>query len=88
MQPSGHQMQNSLEMSLWSLDVSMPSGMESSIFETEVFTEICTYIVTVLPPCIYSTYMYIQCESTLPYPYPNLPHPTFIHNITYMLKVE
>ena len=94
MQPSGNQMQNSLEMSLWSLDVSMPSGMESSIFETEVYTElgICTYIVTVLPPhihvriymytrvhfrpiihafyisvhCIYSTYRYIQCESTLP----------------------
>ena len=28
--------QNSLEMSVWSLDVSMPGGMESSVYETEV----------------------------------------------------
>ena len=27
---------NSLEVSLWSLDVSLPGGMESSIYETEV----------------------------------------------------
>ena len=31
------QMQNSLEMSVWSLDVSLPpGGMESSVYETEV----------------------------------------------------
>lgn len=34
--PSGAHMQNSLEMSVWSLDVSLPSGVESSIYETEV----------------------------------------------------
>ena len=28
--------QNSLEMSIWSLDVSLPGGMESSVYETEV----------------------------------------------------
>lgn len=29
---------NSMEVSLWSLDVSMPSGMESSVYDTEVRT--------------------------------------------------
>ena len=40
------QMQNSLEMSVWSLDVSLPPGsMESSVYETEVRkTHTCTYI--------------------------------------------
>lgn len=31
------QIQNSLEMSVWSLDVSLPTGMESSVYEAEVY---------------------------------------------------
>ena len=33
------QSSNSLEMSLWSLDISVPSGMEMSVYETEVGIE-------------------------------------------------
>ena len=41
--PPGTDMQNSLEMSMWSLDVSLPSGIDSSIYETEV--SVCTSLL-------------------------------------------
>ena len=34
--PGGILHTNSMEVSLWSLDISMPSGMETSVYETEV----------------------------------------------------
>ena len=52
-QPTGTQMQNSLEMSIWSLDVSIPSGMESSVYETEVNSSICLWNILQRPVCFW-----------------------------------
>ena len=55
-QSTGTQMQNSLEMSIWSLDVSIPSGMESSVYETEVNSSICLWNILQRPGILSTTY--------------------------------